>query len=495
MFARTGRPERAIGRTRDRRIARGSQARVVRSLVAALAVVALYAVTDGVVPAYAETPPTVTGVSPNTGPPAGGTTVTITGSGFAVGKSATRITFGETGEVETEAVGVNCTTTKECTATVPELPEEAEEEGRNPVYVTATVNNVVSAQTPANQFTYHGLWLVGDGGRLRGGEDFGGMRGEIRAGETEECNGLLVGEMVSNGQTTDDMRVSVGELPSCNTEEFSGILPFTFTLRLGDDGSATVEGGMEVRTYTGCVYEGEGLDGGFELSERGVPLDVRLSGTLTLVAEEEPGAECSATNTVSLFVGAERKSPEARLLGHTPPPPPAHWTSDGTPIKEGEVVPVALSSGGEERSVTLQLLGSTIACNVPIGARMSVTNPVGGSAGTDELTKLKLVLCHATPKLCLKKATEITVHNLPLLSTLSSGTPVRDVIAGVQLEVKCGTVVDDTFTGTLMPAVGSSVLEFGAGSGELEDGSGNKATVTGSVRLKGPQKDRQISAE
>ena len=123
--------------------------------------------------------------------------------------------------------------------------------------------------------------------------------------------------------------------------------PFTFNLRLGDDGSATVEGGMEVRTYTGCVYEGEGLDGGFELSERGVPLDVRLSGTLTLVAEEEPGAECSATNTVSLFVGCPYGIPGSETTRpHTPPPPPAHWTSDGTPIKVGQVVPVALSKRG-----------------------------------------------------------------------------------------------------------------------------------------------------
>ena len=33
--------------------------------------------------------PTVTGVSPNTGSKAGGTSVTITGTGFALGKTAT----------------------------------------------------------------------------------------------------------------------------------------------------------------------------------------------------------------------------------------------------------------------------------------------------------------------------------------------------------------------------------------------------------------------
>ena len=56
--------------------------------------------------------PTVTGVSPNTGPTAGGTSVTITGTGFAGG--AITVTFGKT-----KATSVNCASSTTCTTISP----------------------------------------------------------------------------------------------------------------------------------------------------------------------------------------------------------------------------------------------------------------------------------------------------------------------------------------------------------------------------------------
>ncbi|HMD56671.1 MAG TPA: IPT/TIG domain-containing protein, partial [Solirubrobacteraceae bacterium] len=50
--------------------------------------------------------PTVTGLSPNAGSTAGGTTVTVNGTGFAPGSSATTFTFGTT-----HASSVTCTST------------------------------------------------------------------------------------------------------------------------------------------------------------------------------------------------------------------------------------------------------------------------------------------------------------------------------------------------------------------------------------------------
>jgi hypothetical protein len=87
--------------------------------------------------------PTITGLSPNTGSKAGGTSVTVSGTGFALGKTATVLKFGST-----TATSVNCTSTTTCTAVSP-----AHEVGT--VDVKATVNKVSSAKVLADRFTYN----------------------------------------------------------------------------------------------------------------------------------------------------------------------------------------------------------------------------------------------------------------------------------------------------------------------------------------------------
>ncbi|HEX4186627.1 MAG TPA: IPT/TIG domain-containing protein [Solirubrobacteraceae bacterium] len=87
--------------------------------------------------------PAVTAVSPNSGPVVGGTSVTVTGVGFAPGTTATKFKFGTT-----RVTGVSCASSTECTMTAP-----AHVAGT--VDVTATVNKVSSAkQPPGDSFTY-----------------------------------------------------------------------------------------------------------------------------------------------------------------------------------------------------------------------------------------------------------------------------------------------------------------------------------------------------
>ena len=87
--------------------------------------------------------PTVTNVSPTSGPTTGGTSVTVTGTGFALGTTATRFRFGKT-----LATAVNCGTTTTCTAVAPAHESAI-------VDVKAGVNKVVSAKNPpADQFAY-----------------------------------------------------------------------------------------------------------------------------------------------------------------------------------------------------------------------------------------------------------------------------------------------------------------------------------------------------
>lgn len=87
--------------------------------------------------------PVVSAITPNAGTKSGGTSVTVSGSGFAPGKVATTLKFGSA-----KATAVNCVSTTECTAVSPAHAVGA-------VDVTATVNKLTSAKNaPADRFTY-----------------------------------------------------------------------------------------------------------------------------------------------------------------------------------------------------------------------------------------------------------------------------------------------------------------------------------------------------
>jgi hypothetical protein len=87
--------------------------------------------------------PTISSVSPNSGPIAGGTSVTVTGTGFALGTTATTFKFGSV-----KSKSVNCASSTGCTVIAP--PHAA-----GTVDVKATVNAITSPKSSAtDQFTY-----------------------------------------------------------------------------------------------------------------------------------------------------------------------------------------------------------------------------------------------------------------------------------------------------------------------------------------------------
>jgi len=93
--------------------------------------------------------PTITGVTPDTGPTAGGTAVTITGTGFGLGTTATAFHFGATAL----ATSVDCTSITTCTAVTP---------ARAPGTVNVKAKVVQApgvapsrSNPPADQFTYN----------------------------------------------------------------------------------------------------------------------------------------------------------------------------------------------------------------------------------------------------------------------------------------------------------------------------------------------------
>ncbi len=86
--------------------------------------------------------PVVTSISPASGTRKGGTRVTISGSGFIAGSSATSIKFGAAA-----ATQVSCSSTAECTAVAP-----AHAAGKVAVKVKA--NGATSAASPGDRYTY-----------------------------------------------------------------------------------------------------------------------------------------------------------------------------------------------------------------------------------------------------------------------------------------------------------------------------------------------------
>ncbi|HME02994.1 MAG TPA: IPT/TIG domain-containing protein [Solirubrobacteraceae bacterium] len=93
--------------------------------------------------AYKVPGPSVTNMAPSTGPATGHTSVTVTGTGFALGKTATLFKFGTA-----KATSVDCTSTTTCSLVTPA-------HAAGIVDVTATVNKVTSAKNPpGDEFTY-----------------------------------------------------------------------------------------------------------------------------------------------------------------------------------------------------------------------------------------------------------------------------------------------------------------------------------------------------
>jgi alpha-tubulin suppressor-like RCC1 family protein len=88
--------------------------------------------------------PTITGISPNAGPVAGGTSVTVSGSGFAPGAGTTGFLFGKA-----PASSVLCSSSASCTLVTP--PGKA----AGVLEVVAAVGKAKSAKVPpGDQFTY-----------------------------------------------------------------------------------------------------------------------------------------------------------------------------------------------------------------------------------------------------------------------------------------------------------------------------------------------------
>ena len=169
-----------------------------------------------------------------------------------------------------------------------------------------------------------------------------------------------------------------------------------------------------------------------------------------------------------------------------------HWDSKG--VRTSSTRNVLVSTSG---SMTLHLGGGqSITCATK--GKGEIVNATGGGAGLGALegpskekgppaTEFKG--CHATAPVCAAKE-KVAVEPQSYWNTrLLAGTPIRDEIPNVELDVICIKNKVPTpvivLTGTLTPEVGAGVLVFGPGSGELEESPSGHATLTGTMKIKG----------
>lgn len=166
------------------------------------------------------------------------------------------------------------------------------------------------------------------------------------------------------------------------------------------------------------------------------------------------------------------------------------WYTNGKVVLPGEVVPVETKG---VLTFKVPATKTTIKCNL---ADLEQIYNNAAEVGQDTMVRFYLSGCASKAPVCPTGApAEVeSLLNPSWLTKLIAGPPIRDEIANMLFVVKCGSVVIDTYSGTLFPEVGKSVLKFNAGSGTLINGGGFPVTVTGTDKLKGPPGREKITA-
>lgn len=166
------------------------------------------------------------------------------------------------------------------------------------------------------------------------------------------------------------------------------------------------------------------------------------------------------------------------------------WYANGKLLAPGEVLPV--ESAGV---ITFKVPAKKLTIKCTLKDFEQIYNTAAGQ-GQDKVLRFALSGCASKPLFCVTGAPgELEAVLKPFWFTqLLSGSPIRDEIANVFLLVKCGSAVVDTYSGTLFPQVGKSVLIFNAGSGTLTDVGGFPVTVAGADKLIGPPGHEKITA-
>ena len=329
--------------------------------------------------------PTVTALSPKTGPAAGGTTVTLTGTNFS---GATRVAFGGT------SVGFSVVSDSSITAVAPVA------EAAGTVYVTVTTIGGKSATSTANRYTYTAATPIvtavdpsvgsTDGGTMvtLSGANFTGASavtfGGVRASFYVDTDTSIVA-WSPPGVGTVDVRVTSFQRTSAVSaaDHFAYVAaPTVSTL---DTSAGPTDGG------TAVTIAGAGFTGATEVDFGGVTADFTVNddGSITAIS---PPADAGPVDVTVTAPGGTSAPGDGDVFTYVAAPTIDALDASGGPVDGGTTVTLSGSGftgatevdfGGVPADFVVNDDGSITATSPAQDAGtvdVSVTTPFGTSA-------------------------------------------------------------------------------------------------------------------
>jgi hypothetical protein len=315
--------------------------------------------------------PVVSSLSPDTGPPVGGTTVAITGTGFA---GATAVDFGGT-----PATSFSCTTATACTAVSPAGPSDTT------VPVTVVTPDGTSAATPGGDFTYGtapavdgvtpsdgplagGTTVTISGANLTGGTvDFGGTPAtDVTCADATTCTAVAPA-----GTGTVDVTVTTpsgGTSPTVPADAYT-YLPVPTVGPVSPLSGPTAGGTMVTIT-------GTGLTGTSAIDFGSIPsTSFTCSSDTSCTAVSPPGVGGAVYITATTPGGTSPTGPSNLFTYVSPYPYHAVSPYRIADTRKGSGEPLAGEKLGPGSTATVQVTGTGSGTDaVPADATVAVLN-------------------------------------------------------------------------------------------------------------------------
>ena len=384
--------------------------------------------------------PSVTGITPVAGPIAGGTVVTITGTGFVVGSSTAK--FGTS-----SGTSVSCSSSTSCTATSPG-------ESAGVVDVTVTTPGGMSSSGSSDHFTYDATPSV-TGITPVAGPIAGGTVVTITGTGFADASGASFA-----GNAASYTIVSDTSITATTPAHAAGVVDVTVTNETGTSST----GSSDHFTYdatpsvTGITPVAGPIAGGTVVTITGTGFVV---GSSTAKFGTSSGTSVSCSSSTSCTATSPGESAGVVDVTVTTPGGMSssgssdHFTYDATPSVTG-ITPVAGPiAGGTVVTITgtgfadasgASFAGNASSYTIVSDTSITATSPAG-TAGTVDIT-----VTNETGTSSTGSSDHFTYDATPSVTGI---TPVAGPIAG-------GTVVTITGTGFV---VGSSTAKFGTSSG------------------------------
>ncbi|MCD9087349.1 Ig-like domain-containing protein [Stenotrophomonas sp. SY1] len=354
--------------------------------------------------------PTVTSVAPNSGPSAGGTSVTITGTGFT---GATAVRFGAT---NAGSVIVNSATS--ITATSPA--------GSGIVDITVTTLNGTSVTSAADRFTYIAPGPIVTSVSPNAGPSSGGTSVTIGGANLSDATsvkfGTEIGTITANSATsitatsppgsgTVNVTVATAGGTGTLTGAFTYVVPVPTVTSVAPNSGPPAGG-------TSVTIGGTGFTGALAVRFGAVNAIAVVVNSDTSITAISPAGLGTVDITVTTPSGTSANSP-ADLFTYVVPAPAVLGVSPGSGPTTGGT-PITLS-GSNFIGATAVRFGATSASFTVNGANVITATSPAGTPGTVDITVTTAGGTSAT-----NASDQFTYIAVPVVSGVSPNTGSTD---------------------------------------------------------------------